>query len=225
MAVTNLLVSPLAVPVIVTGMLDEIAEGAVKVVVEPMAVWAGLNEPQIELPQVTVQSAPEFEESLATAALIVAWAPASREAGGGFTKAMDTAAPVIITVATTLLLASAVAVAVMVTALPVGMTAGAVNVVAEPLAVCVGFNEPQLELPQVTPQSTPAFEASLDTVALIVAWALVCNKGDSAWVKAIAVARVVDGLLQAQKEASARTGRARGRTVRFIGNLRQFAGH
>jgi hypothetical protein len=165
--------------------------------------------------QVTAQSTPALKESLETVALIMAWAPVPREAGGALAKAMETAAPVIITVAKTDLLVSALAVAVIVTALRVGMTAGAVNVVAEPLAVCLGFKEPQLELPQVTLQSTPLFPLSFVTVVLSIARALVCNEDGSAWVKAIEVAPVVDGLLQAQKEASARTGRARGRTVRF----------
>jgi hypothetical protein len=130
-----------------------------------------------------------------------------KEAGGALAKAIETAAPVIITVAKTDLLVSALAVALIVTALPAGMTAGAVNVVAEPLAVCLGFKEPQLELPQVRLQFTPLFPLSFVTVVLTIAWALVCNEGGSAWVKAIEVARVVDGLLQAQKEASGKTRR------------------
>jgi hypothetical protein len=58
---------------------------------------------------------------------------------------------------------------VIVTALPTGMTAGALNVVVEPLAVCVGFKEPQLELPQLTLQSTPLFPVSFVTVVLTIA--------------------------------------------------------
>jgi hypothetical protein len=34
--------------------------GAVYVVLAPLAVWVGLNEPQFALPQVTVQSTPAF---------------------------------------------------------------------------------------------------------------------------------------------------------------------
>jgi hypothetical protein len=178
-----------------------------------------LNEPQIELPQVTAQSTPAFEESLDTVALIVAWAPVPREAGGACVKAMATAAPVIITVAVRVSVVFAVAVAVMVTALPDGITAGAVNVVAEPLAVCMGFKEPQVELPQATVQSTPLFPLSFVTVVLIVAWALVCSEDGGGCVNVIERVPVADEPLHAQNEASARTERARGRIIRFIGNL------
>ena len=46
--------------------------GAVKLVVAPLAVCAGLNEPQLDAPQLTVQSRPLFCGSLATVAPNVA---------------------------------------------------------------------------------------------------------------------------------------------------------
>jgi hypothetical protein len=73
---------------------------------------------------------------------------------------------VMVTVSEALCVASVVEVAVMVTAPPAGSAPGAVNVVAAPLAVCAEENEPHIPgLPQVTVQSTPAFAASLLTVA------------------------------------------------------------
>ena len=58
-------------------------------------------------------------------------------------------------------------VAVTVTVPPVGIAAGAVYVVAEPLAVFVGLKLPQAPaLPQVTDHVTPAFAGSLLTTAV-----------------------------------------------------------
>lgn len=60
----------------------------------------------------------------------------------------------------------------MVTVLPAGIVEGAVYTVGEPLFVWVGLKEPQTEpLPHVADQSTPAFEESLETVAVTLATA------------------------------------------------------
>jgi hypothetical protein len=107
--------------------------GAVYVVAEPLAVCAGLKEPQSELPQATVQSKPRFLGSLRTVALIMAGALVAKEAGGAWLKKI--APGVTVTVAVTDLLVSVLAVAVMVTVLPAGTVAGTVNLVAELLAV------------------------------------------------------------------------------------------
>jgi hypothetical protein len=56
--------------------------GAVYVVFAPLAVWAGENEPQFALPQVTVQLTPAFCLSPVTVALSEVVNPTSREAGG-----------------------------------------------------------------------------------------------------------------------------------------------
>jgi hypothetical protein len=78
-----------------------------------------------------------------------------------------------VTVTMAVWLVSVVEVATIVTVLPVGTAAGAVKVVALPLAVCAGAKEPQFPgLPQVTVQSTPAFAESLVTVATSGAEAL-----------------------------------------------------
>jgi len=61
--------------------------------VAPLAVWAGLNEPQFELVQLTIQSTPRFAESLVTVALIVAVVLVCKEAGGALVKVMDTDGP------------------------------------------------------------------------------------------------------------------------------------
>jgi hypothetical protein len=72
-----------------------------------------------------------------------------------------------VTMLEAVLLGSAVAMAVIVTLFPGGIER-AEKVVAPPLTVWVGLKEPQLELPQVDVQSTPAPDGSLDTVALTV---------------------------------------------------------
>jgi len=101
------------------------------VVGAPLAVCAGLKEPQLELWQVTVQSTPAFVESLETAALSVAVAPVWREEGGlpDAVKAMEMPGGgpevMVIGIFRTLVL-SAVDVAVMFTVPPVGTDAGAV---------------------------------------------------------------------------------------------------
>jgi hypothetical protein len=80
---------------------------------------------------------------------------------------------VTVTVSEALLVVSVVEVAVMVTVLLAGTAVGAVKVAVTPLAVCVGVKEPQAPaLAQVTVQSTPAFAASLLTVATKGALAL-----------------------------------------------------
>jgi hypothetical protein len=134
-AMRTLLVSALAVAEIVTGVSFVTAGGAVNVVAESLAVWAGFREPHGGAPQVTIQSTPAFEASLETVTRIGTWVPVTTEAGGGGLKAMEIWAPVISTVALTVWLWSALAVAVIVTALPAGTIAGAVKVAAEPLAV------------------------------------------------------------------------------------------
>ena len=98
----------------------------------PLAVWAGLKEPQPGVPgagvQLTVQSTPAFVEALATAALIGAVVPTVMVAGGDCTKETETLVTmfVIDRATTALLVASPVDVAVMVTVLPTGTAVGAV---------------------------------------------------------------------------------------------------
>ena len=84
--------------------------------------------------------------------------PCNRLLGGG--------AFVTVTLWWSLMVGSAVDVAVIVTRPPTGTALGALKVVEAPLAVCVGDKEPQAPgLPHVTAQSTPAFAESLLTVA------------------------------------------------------------
>jgi hypothetical protein len=69
--------------------------------------------------------------------------------------------------------------AVIVTVIPVGTAAGAVNIVWPPSTVCADEKAPQAPdttLPHVTDQSTPAFAASLLTVAIKGAVAFRSNK-------------------------------------------------
>ncbi len=73
---------------------------------------------------------------------------------------------VMVTVSSAVLVGSVVEAAVIVTVLPAGTEAGAVNVVAAPLAVCAGEKVPHAPgPPQLTVQSTPASAVSLATVA------------------------------------------------------------
>jgi hypothetical protein len=75
-------------------------------------------------------------ESFVTAALIMACALTSIEAGGACVNVMEMLlTPVMVTFAVTNFVGSAVALAVIVTVLPGGMTGGAVNVVGAPLVV------------------------------------------------------------------------------------------
>src|SRR3974390_2667228 len=88
--------------------------------------------------------------------------PWSRLLGGGLRLT--------VTVSVAVLVGSVVDAAVMVTLPPDAVEAGAVNVVAVPLAVCAGEKVPQLPgLAQVTVQSTPAFATSSVTVAIKLA--------------------------------------------------------
>ena len=68
--------------------------------------------------------------------------------------------------AVAVLVGSVIEVAVIVTLLPFGTEAGAVYVVAAPLGLFVGLNDPQLPgLPQVAVQPVPWFPKSFETVA------------------------------------------------------------
>ncbi len=166
-AVAILVGSVTDVAVMVTVPPEGTVAGAVKVVVAPLAVCAELSEPQLDPLQLTAQSTPAFAASLATAALIVACAPTCKEVGGDRLKVTEIGVRMV-NVAEAVFVGSAVEVAVMVTEFPAGMEVGAVKVVVAPLAVCVGLNEPQVELGQLTVQSTPKFALSLVTVALSV---------------------------------------------------------
>jgi len=103
------------------------AAGPVYVVLAPLAVCAGLKEPQVPV-GVHVQSTPALLESPVTVALIVVVALTANEAGGGVLRATPTwpEAAVMETVATAVALCVLVEVAVMVTVPPAGADAGAV---------------------------------------------------------------------------------------------------
>lgn len=91
----------------------------------------------------------------------------SRKTNCPVNKLLGGTLAVTVTVCVADLVGSVVDVAVIVTVPPpAGTVAGAVNVVAAPLAVCASEKVPQAPaLPQVTVQSTPAFAGSLLTVA------------------------------------------------------------
>jgi hypothetical protein len=95
-------------------------------VVKPFAVCVGLNEPQVLLPQVTVQFTPALAGSLATVALTVAVALVCKMVGGACVKVIVMGAGVMVTVANTVFVGSALEAAVIVTVPPVGTRVGAV---------------------------------------------------------------------------------------------------
>jgi hypothetical protein len=124
LALALLLVSVTEIAVMITRPVDGMLAGAVYVVLAPLAVCVGLNEPQV-LAGAQLQVTPAFAESLPTVAAIGAVAPIFSEAGGGVLRDTETGAP-IDTVALTLFVGSWVDVAVMVTCPFCGTVAGAV---------------------------------------------------------------------------------------------------
>jgi hypothetical protein len=121
----------------------------------------------LKLPQVPtgvqVQSTPAFVVSFATVAAREAVPLVGKVAGGAAESvSVTTGAALIAMIAVAMILLEAVEVALTVT-LPA--VAGAVYVVAAPLAVCVGLNVPQ-EAAGAQDQSTPALELSLETVTV-----------------------------------------------------------
>ncbi len=110
--------------------------GAVYVVALPLAVCAGLNDPQAPaLPHVTVQSTPALDGSFATTAVSGLLELTSTDEGGAGLKETAIAGTVMVVAAEIDFVLSAVEVAVTVTVAPAGTVAGAVYVVALPLAV------------------------------------------------------------------------------------------
>ncbi len=140
-----------------------------------LGVVVGEKLPHCALPQVTDQVTPALVLSLVTTAANAALVVAASEVGGAGLRAtvMGAAGAVIVIEAVTDLVESDTEVAVTVTVAGLGTLAGAVNVVAVPLAVEVGVTLPQDEPPQVTVQVTPPFALSLLTTAVKDAVALV----------------------------------------------------
>jgi hypothetical protein len=137
-------------------------------------VCVKLNDPQAELPHVTDQSTPVFNASPVTTAVSGLAVLTCIDGGGPGLK--DTLiAPVIVIAAEIDFVLSPVEVAFTVTMPPVGTAAGAVYVVAPPLGVWAGANDPQAALLQLTDQSTPASDESFATVAVIEAVRPACS--------------------------------------------------
>jgi len=164
----DLVVSVTEVAVTVTVFPVGTAVGAVKIVAPPLAVCAPLNEPHAELPQVTVHRTPAFAGSFATFAVMFVVALGPSDVGGCAANVTVTGWPVIVIAAEADFVLSVTEVAVIVTVFPVGVVAGAVYVVAAPLAVEVEVNVPQAALPHVTVHFTPAFALSFATLAVML---------------------------------------------------------
>jgi hypothetical protein len=155
----------------------------------PLAVWS-VERPEENVPHVlfsagvhvTAQSTPPpLAGSLVTVALSVALPPTGSEVGIPLIEEMVMTGALMVITAVTNAAGFAVELAVMETeSPPVGTVAGAVYTMAAPLAVWAGLpglNVPQPFAPfeQLTVQSTPRFKGSLDTIATMLAVALVTN--------------------------------------------------
>ena len=133
----------------------------------PLGVVVGLKLPHCALPQVTDQVTPALALSFATVAVKAAAAEAAREAGGLLSVTVMGALGVeIVMAAEADCVESAMEVAVTVTVAGLGAVAGAVYLVATPLAVEAAERLPHCELPQLTAHLTPAFALSLLTTAV-----------------------------------------------------------
>ncbi len=114
----------------VTGFVGGSEKGAVYVVVDPLAVVAGLKVPHapgVLLPQVAVQSTPAFVRSPVTVAPSVAVLLSASDVGTArVIMTSITGDAVMVAAAEALVAPSVTEVAVMVTTPPVGAVAGAV---------------------------------------------------------------------------------------------------
>jgi hypothetical protein len=134
-------------------------------------VLAGLKLPHCALPQLTDQVTPAFALSLATVAIKEALLLAAIEAGGLVRVTVIGAAGVVmLMLAETDLVESVTDVAVTVT---VVAAAGALYVVAVPLAVELAEKLPHCAVLQATVHLTPALALSLVTMAVRLVVALV----------------------------------------------------
>ena len=135
---------------------------------------------------VQVQSTPALAVSLLTVAFSVVLPPMITVVGAGVVKAIVTVeeAAEMETMPTAVVAWLVVEAAVIVTLPPVGAEAGAVKVVAAPLAVCAGLKVPQVPAGAQL-QSTPALAVSFETVAAIVAVAFAARVVGGAWLKAM----------------------------------------
>jgi hypothetical protein len=114
----------------VTGFVGGNEDGAVYVVVDPLAVVVRLKVPHapvILLPQLAVQSTPAFVESPVTVAASVDVLPSAKDIDGvRVIVTLMTVDVLMVAWAETLVVPSATAVAMMVTIPPAGALAGAV---------------------------------------------------------------------------------------------------
>jgi hypothetical protein len=143
------------------------AAGALNVVAVPLGVVAGAKLPHWALPQVTVQVTPALALSLLTVAVSGAVCVAATDAGG-LVRATEIGAlgAEMVIVAEADFVVSLTAVAVIVTVAGLGAEAGALYLVAAPLAVDEEEKEPQGVAPQVTAHVTPPLALSLLTMAV-----------------------------------------------------------
>ena len=123
--------------------------------------------PHCTLPQATDQVTPASALSLATVAVKAVLVVAAREAGGLLrVTVIGALGAEMVMVAEADFVESVTEVAVTATVAGLGAEAGAVYLVAVPLAVEAAEKLPHCELPQVTDHLTPAFALSLLTTAV-----------------------------------------------------------
>jgi len=164
LADTDLVVSVADVAITVTVLPGGIAVGAVYVDGTPLAVKAGLNDPQGEAPQVTVQFTWGFAvTSFVICARMDIEEPTCIEAGGAPENVTEIGmGGTILMTAEAESEGSATEVAVTVTVPPEGIAGGAVNRIAPPSSL--GFNVPQAPgLAQLIAYVTALFSSAVGT--------------------------------------------------------------
>jgi hypothetical protein len=127
-AVADFVLSVTDVAVTVTVFPVGTAVGATKIVAAPLAVCAGLNEPHVEPPHVTVHFTPPLALSFATFAIMLVVTLTASDVGGCAASAtvIGMTGAVIVIVAVADFVLSVTEVAVTVTAFPFGTVVGAV---------------------------------------------------------------------------------------------------
>jgi hypothetical protein len=166
-----------------TAPLPGTAAGAVYVAATPLAVCAVIV-PHVPAAQLTVQSTPALDTSFATSAVRRS---VSLTTTDWLAAVTDTEIGRIEILPLTDFVGSVTDVAVTTTEPPVGTLAGAVYVVATPLAVCAGLKVPHELDPQATVHCTPPFAKSLVRTAFSEAVPLTGRDAGGAGAKAIEI--------------------------------------
>jgi hypothetical protein len=203
-----------------------IAAGAVYVVAALLAVVVGLNVPHAEVPQVTLHVTPAFLLSPATTAVSGKVLLIVSAAGGvAANETLTPAGAAIVIVAVAVAVPSVTELATMFTVPPVGTFAGAVYVVAVPLAVVAGVKVPHEELPQVTDHVTPPLLLSLLTTAVSDAVAPAVIEVGGAGLRLTEIAGGFGPLPPPPPQAAAANATAAMLDIKIVLSLGNFTAH